>query len=125
MERKTAWTRRLSGKGLVQMANIAVIGDKDSVQGFLALGLSVYAERDAADAEERLKTLAREGCAIIYITENLAQHMMDTIARYSASMTPAVILIPNNAGSLGLGMTGVRQSVERAVGADILFGGDA
>lgn len=107
------------------MANIAVIGDKDSVQGFLALGLSVYAERNAADAEERLKTLAREGCAIIYITENLAQHMMDTIAKYSEEKLPAVILIPNNAGSLGLGMTGVKQSVEKAVGADILFGGDA
>lgn len=106
------------------MANIAVIGDKDSVQGFLALGLSVYAESDAQSAEERLKALAREGCAIIYITENLAQHMMGTIARYSEEMTPAVILIPNNAGPLGLGMTGVKQSVERAVGADILFGGD-
>lgn len=107
------------------MADIAVIGDKDSVQGFLALGLSVYAESDPAGAEERLKALAREGCAIIYITENLAQHMMDTIARYSESRLPAVILIPNNAGPLGLGMTGVKKSVERAVGADILFGNDA
>ncbi len=107
------------------MADIAVIGDKDSVQGFLALGLSVYTEPDPGSAEERLKSLAREGCAIIYITENLAQHMMDTIARYSASRLPAVILIPNNAGPLGLGMTGVKKSVERAVGADILFGNDA
>ncbi|MFY9563785.1 MAG: V-type ATP synthase subunit F, partial [Limnochordia bacterium] len=43
------------------------------------------------------------------------------IDRYKDSMTPAVILIPSNQGSLGIGMRNLKKSVERAIGADILF----
>ena len=39
-------------------------------------------------------------------------------------MLPAIIPIPDRTGSSGKGMENVRKSVERAVGADILFGGD-
>ena len=34
---------------------------------------------------------------------------------------PAIIPIPGIEGSLGLGISNVKKSVERAVGADILF----
>ncbi len=106
------------------MYKIAVIGDKDSVQGFLALGLDVYPAFGAQEAKETLISLAKSDCAVIYITENLAKDIMDTIAQYSERMLPAIILIPNNAGSLGIGLAGVKKSVERAVGADILFGNE-
>ena len=32
---------------------------------------------------------------------------------------PAIILFPGKSGSLGIGMRGVHESVERAIGADI------
>ena len=37
-------------------------------------------------------------------------------------LTPAIILIPGKNGSLGIGKTAVKQSVERAIGADIISG---
>lgn len=46
---------------------------------------------------------------------------MDVIDEYKDSELPAIILIPGLQGSLGIGMAGVKKSVERAVGADILF----
>lgn len=48
--------------------------------------------------------------------------MQETIERYKAVPYPAIILIPNNQGSLGLGIQGIKDNVEKAIGADILFG---
>jgi V/A-type H+-transporting ATPase subunit F len=50
--------------------------------------------------------------------------MMDEVDEYTDSRLPAIIPILGKDGTLGIGMTSVKKSVERAVGADILFGGD-
>ena len=50
----------------------------------------------------------------------LFQKTHDEVAKYKDRLTPAVILIPGKAGSLGIGMKNITSSVERAVGADIL-----
>ena len=102
------------------MYKIAVVGDKDSVLGFKALGLDVYPVESVEEARRCLHSLARENCAIIYLTEQLASQLKQEIARYQEALTPAIILIPGKEGSLGIGMAGVKTAVERAVGADIL-----
>ena len=87
------------------MYKIAVLGDRDSVLGFRALGLDVFF---AEDAETGRRTLHR-----------LAQDMTAEIARYQDDMLPAVILIPGRGGALGLADRALHAAVERAVGADI------
>ena len=103
-----------------QRYRIAVLGDRDSVLGFKALGLDVYPPETAEEARPILHRLAREDTAILYLTEQLAAGLEAEIARYKDALTPAIILIPGKAGSLGIGMANVKKSVERAVGADIL-----
>ena len=102
------------------MYDIAVLGDRQSVLGFKALGLAVVPAETPEEGREALHRLAHEGCTIIYITEQLAQALQADIARYNDCVTPAVILIPGKGGSLGIGKANVKKSVERAVGADIL-----
>ena len=99
---------------------IAALGDRDSVLGFRALGLDVYPAENSEEAKGILHRLAKDNYAIIYLTEGFAKDMTAEIARYKDSVTPAVILIPGKAGSLGIGMNAVKPAVERAVGADIL-----
>lgn len=103
-----------------QNYRIAVLGDQASVLGFKALGLEVYPTETVDQAREALHRLAKENVAIIYMTEQLAQGLQSEIARYQDALTPAIILIPGKAGSLGIGMANVKTAVERAVGADIL-----
>ncbi len=103
------------------MYKIGVIGDKDSVLGFMAVGFKVFTEDEPHEAAKLLRKLANEDYAIIYITENLAFRMEEEIARYKDRPTPAVIVIPGKDGTTGYGMTNLKKSVERAVGADILF----
>lgn len=102
------------------MYKIAVLGDRDSVLGFKALGLDVYPAETVEEAKAILHRLASEDCAIVYLTEQFGVQMEEEIARYKDEMKPAIILIPGKDGSLGIGMANVTRAVERAVGADIL-----
>jgi len=102
------------------MYKIAVLGDRDSVLGFRALGLDVFSTDSAEQARPILHRLAKEGYAIIYLTEQLAAGLTAEMARYKDELTPAIILVPGKEGSLGIGMENIKTAVERAVGADIL-----
>ena len=102
------------------MYRIAVLGDRDSILGFKALGLEVRPVSTPEEGREALHRMAKENFAVIYVTEQLASQLSADIARYKDSLTPAIILIPGKEGSLGIGMANVTTAVERAVGADIL-----
>lgn len=106
------------------MYKIGVIGERDSVLGFKAVGLDVFPTSKGEEAKHILHRIAKEDYAIIYITEGLAVQIQKDIDEYKDMKIPAVITIPGKEGSSGAGMDNVRKSVERAVGADILFGGD-
>lgn len=103
------------------MYKIGVIGDRDSVLGFMAVGFSVRIADDAESAGKALDELAGDDCAAVFITEELAEKLTDAISRYKDKKLPAIVMIPSKDGSKGLGMTNIKKSVERAVGADILF----
>jgi len=101
------------------MYKIAVIGDRDSVLGFKALGLDVFFAETDESARAVLHRLVQEDYAIIYLTENLATPLRAEIARYKNFAIPAIILIPGKSGSLGLAEAALQNAIERAVGADI------
>lgn len=88
--------------------------------GFRALGLNTYPVTSPEEARETIHRLAKENCAVIYLTEQLAAKLGDVISRYKDELKPAIILIPGREGSLGIGKADIQRSIERAVGADIL-----
>lgn len=100
--------------------HIAVLGDSTSVLGFKALGFDVFPTESVESAQEILTDLAGKKTAVIFITEQLAKDLGPEIDRYRDEPAPAIILIPGRDGSLGIGMSNLKRSVERAVGADIL-----
>lgn len=102
------------------MYKAAVIGDRQSVMGFKALGLTVKFAETPEQAATELHSLARDGHAVIYITEQLAAHIASDIAEYLDLPEVAVIPIPSKDGVLGIGDRELHSAVERAVGADIL-----
>ena len=100
--------------------SIAVVGDWDSVMGFRALGLETHPVSSPEHAREEIRRLAKEDCAVIYLTETLAKSLPDVLNRYKDELRPAIILIPGREGSLGIGKDNIQRAIERAVGADIL-----
>ena len=104
------------------MVNLGVVGERDSVMGFKALGLYVVEASSPTQAASAVDKMAREGFVVIFITETMATQMGETIDKYKAEAYPAIIPIPGNQGTTGLGMQLLKSNVEKAVGADILFG---
>ncbi len=102
------------------MYKIAVMGDRDSIYGFAAIGMDVYPVTDAAAAVKKIKALTEGGYGVIYVTEAL--HAKLPAEDQGAGMLPAVIPIPGIADNTGLGVARVRKFVEQAVGSGILFG---
>lgn len=103
------------------MYKIAVVGDYDSIYGFAALGLEIFPAANHKEAEETLIALADGGYGIIYITEAAAAQCEEIIAKFQERLLPAIIQIPGVSGNTGKGVQGVKDSVEQAVGSDILF----
>lgn len=102
------------------MYKIAVIGDRDSIYGFGAIGMDIFPMADAAALARKIKTLAESGYAVIYVTEAL--YMKLSAEEQGAGMLPAVLPIPGISGNAGFGIARVKKFVEQAVGSDILFG---
>jgi V/A-type H+-transporting ATPase subunit F len=101
---------------------MGVIGDRDSVLGFKAAGLDVFPVATPLEAQHTLHRLAKDDYAVIFIVEQTAGTIPEAIDRYKSQPTPAIIPIPGSRGGEGMGMRGLRKNVERAIGADILFG---
>ena len=70
--------------------------------------------------KKTIDRLARNDYAVIFVTEQVAQNIEETIERYNKAVLPAIILIPGNQGSLNIGMQRISDNVEKAVGMNIL-----
>ena len=106
------------------MYKIGVLGDRDSVYGFGALGLEVFPVEEPEAGAKLLRRLAEEGYAVLYVTEALCAQIPDELERLRERPLPAVIPIPGISGNTGLGLTQLKHSVEQAVGSDILSAED-
>lgn len=102
-------------------SKIAVVGEKDSVLGFKTVGFDVFETEGPQETAERIHTLAKEGYGIIFVTEEALLPIKEILSEYKEVMLPSIIPIPGIRGSEGIGLQNVHRSVERAVGADILF----
>ena len=90
---------------------LAVIGDRESIMLFRVLGVQTIAAETAEDTAKAIHRLAKAGCSVIYLTEELA--------RYQSRTFPAIIPIPGSRGSQGFGMEQIQQNIYKAVGMDL------
>ncbi len=106
------------------MYKIGAVGDKDSILAFKSIGIDVYPVIDGREARAKIDSLADEQYGLIFVTEHIAQEIEETIQRYKKKIVPAIILIPSNQGTLGIGMKDINKNVEKAVGSNIFANSD-
>lgn len=106
------------------MVKIAVMGDTESIKGFAAVGLEIFPCDSADDEVPLFRRLASGEYGVIYITDDLALRLEKEIRKVEDQLLPAVIPIPGARGNTGMGLQRLKQSVERAVGSDIIFNND-
>ena len=112
-----------SRKGCVScMKNkMGAVGPKDAVLAFRALGIEVIPVETPEETSQAVFRLAQQGYAVIFITEQEAASIPETLDRYKSQPLPAIIPIPGSQGAIGYGMAALNANVEKAVGANILF----
>ncbi len=100
---------------------IGVIGDKDSVLAFKAVGIEVFDAKTADEVKDLITKLSNQEFAVLFVTEDLAEQIPDTLAKAKTKPFPAIVPIPSSKGVSGFGMDGIKKDVEKAIGTDILF----
>ena len=110
---------------------ISIVGGREAIIGFKALGLEPVFVSEPVEAVEALYSLKRERVevdgdsknkyAIIFIMEDLMSAITDDdYKKLSADPLPAIIPLPGHLGSSGYGLKKLKTIVEKAVGMDIL-----
>lgn len=107
-----------------EQAQLAIIGDRDSVLIAKTAGLAVYSETDPEKVSFLIHKLARAGCKVIFVTEPLFEKCGEAVERYKTESYPVIIPIPDSKGGTGAAMAQIKANVEKAIGADILFNND-
>ena len=101
---------------------IAVIGDKDSVLYYRAIGFDTFVCDNIIDGASVIKRLVKsESYAVIFVTETLYSGMYETIDMYSDMALPSIVSLPEKNSDADVGRKRIKHLVEKAVGADILF----
>ena len=103
------------------MAKIAIVGSRDTIIGFKALGLSIFPAKTVEEARRTLRKIATEEYATIFITDDFAKDLDEDIHNLEREIPlyPSIVIIPSHRGSTGLGMKKIRALVEKAVGMDL------
>lgn len=99
---------------------VAVVGDKDSVLAFKAIGMDVYPVETEADAKNTVHTLART-YSVIFVTEKVAIEAEQYVKRYKSRAYPVIVPIPSAEGSMHLGEKGIAANIEKAIGNGALL----
>ena len=103
------------------MYKIAVVGDKESILGFSAIGMDIYPAYEEEEIKNIIPKLIEENYAIIYITENISIKSEKYLEKFKKNKIPAIITIPGNTENLKYGQNRIKEMVQKAVGIEINF----
>jgi len=102
--------------------NIAVIGDRDFISGFKALGCVLYPVDDKTDLRAVFNEVIKADFLCIFILESFALKIMDLIEQYKQESRPLIMPLSDFRRDLSLIEDLLSQLTIRAVGQDILQG---
>lgn len=102
-------------------APMAAVGSYDSVLPFQAIGIEtlVLTSENYAAVPQIISRFSMDGYAVVFLEESVFAEFHADMDRINETTMTSVIPVPNQAGSLGIGVTSIRKSAERAVGMDI------
>lgn len=99
---------------------IAAMGENDVMKIFKAVGADIFPVSGREEAAAALSGLVKDGYGMIFITESIASEIDESIKELSSRMLPAIIVVPGLTGGGGYAVERLRQSIIKAVGADVM-----
>ena len=102
------------------MSEIAMIGDRDSILGFKALGVTIFPVKNKEESAEALREVVKQEYKVAFVTEQMALSPEEISVIIGGKTFPVVTMIPSNRGSTGFARQRLQMLVRRAAGADVL-----
>ena len=104
-----------------QGSPMAAVGSYDSILPFKAIGLDVVeiTDENRDSIGEIMNMFAIKGYAALFVEEALFSKYQQAVDEVNESTDMCIIPVPNQSGSMGVGLSSIRRNVERAVGMDI------
>ena len=100
---------------------MAILGSRDAILGFKALGIDTVSVSGIAEAREKIQEIYESGdYAALFITEDWIDKVSDFLRTLAPKALPAIVAVPSQRGSTGAGLRNIKKMVEQAVGSDIL-----
>ncbi len=103
-------------------SKMAIIGPREVVEGFRALGFLTFPCKTCKEASEIL-VFAQEECSIIFIFEDMARDLEWEIKEISKDPRINIVMIPPVTGSIGLAAEKISSAVRSATGSEALTRG--
>ena len=100
-------------------SKIAVVGERELVLSFKALGVPVFPAGNVAEAEEKVKELVEENYSLILLTEGFASQMQQLLTTLRTKPETTITTIPTSRGSQGFALEELKAVLRKAVGVDI------
>lgn len=101
------------------MADILVVGKKDSVLGFKTVGLDTVFWESKETSLPVVEEYIENGTKIVFVTENVFEVLQNYVEGFFGKLYPIFIPIPDVEGSKGIGYENIRNLVIRALGTDV------
>lgn len=100
---------------------MAAVGSYDSILPFKAIGLDVVeiTDENRDSLGQIMNRFAIKGYAALFVEEALFSKYQQVVDEVNESTDMCIIPVPNQSGSMGVGLSSIRRNVERAVGMDI------
>ncbi|MEA4871326.1 MAG: V-type ATP synthase subunit F [Synergistaceae bacterium] len=104
-----------------QGSPMAAVGSYDSILPFKAIGLDVVeiTDENRDSIGEIMNRFAIKGYAALFVEEALFSKYQQAVDEVNESTDMCIIPVPDQSGSMGVGLSSIRRNVERAVGMDI------
>ncbi len=99
--------------------NMAVIGHRDDVLPFRALGARVFITGSVEEARKIARKCAGDGFPVILVSDDLLAGMEDIIEEYSSMTLPSITALPGPGGEARFSHERLSGLVKKAIGLDI------
>ena len=104
------------------MPKIAVVGRQDYIGGFQGTGVSTFPVETADEARRAIEEILTDDYAIIFLAEEFAGPLAETLTELREKPFPILTLIPDTQESRGLAKAALSASIKKAIGAEDIFG---
>ena len=98
---------------------IAVIGERDTILPFRALGLEIVPIHPSQEVTGLVEKLLKERVRVIFFTPDLFPFLRPIMERTRKSPVPCFIALPT--AKVEMTIERLRKLVAKAIGADLLF----